>query len=217
MSSEWKFNAFVETVINGMQCTKYGQIVGVSGNRVNQAVHNVMRILRFHASKRMKLNASAINESLDIASFRKNASFWANVLADYSKHVETISSNDMDERFETYSVDVKVTLWICGVLGHFHYSDADAKRCLMNRGVLPKQNHLTEEAAEKSIACLNLSSRPYNCLKAEGVETVGQLCNLISDENMPLLKTPNFGHKSYREVLNALALIGISPKINYLE
>lgn len=53
---------------------------------------------------------------------------------------------------------------------------------------------------------LELSVRSYNCLKREGVETVG---DLISRTEAELLNTPNFGKKSIDEVRERLARLGL--------
>ena len=53
---------------------------------------------------------------------------------------------------------------------------------------------------------LELSVRSYNCLKREGVETVGEL---ISRTETELLNTPNFGKKSIDEVRDRLARLGL--------
>ena len=49
---------------------------------------------------------------------------------------------------------------------------------------------------------LELGVRSYNCLKREGVETVG---DLIARSEAELMKIPNFGRKSIEEVRERLA------------
>ncbi|NLE73660.1 MAG: DNA-directed RNA polymerase subunit alpha [Actinobacteria bacterium] len=53
---------------------------------------------------------------------------------------------------------------------------------------------------------LELSVRSYNCLKREGLETVGEL---ISRTETELLNIPNFGKKSIDEVRDRLARLGL--------
>lgn len=59
---------------------------------------------------------------------------------------------------------------------------------------------------EMLIEELELSVRSYNCLKREGVETVG---DLIAKTEAELLNTPNFGKKSIDEVREKLLRLGL--------
>jgi DNA-directed RNA polymerase subunit alpha len=54
---------------------------------------------------------------------------------------------------------------------------------------------------------LELGVRSYNCLKREGIQTVG---DLISKTEAELLNIPNFGKKSIDEVNDKLAARGLS-------
>ncbi len=60
---------------------------------------------------------------------------------------------------------------------------------------------------DMSIADLDLSVRSDNCLKREGIETVG---DLISRTQSELLAIPNFGKKSIDEVRERLARLGLT-------
>ena len=53
------------------------------------------------------------------------------------------------------------------------------------------------------------SVRSYNCLKREGVTTVGQL---VEKSEQDLLDIRNFGQKSIDEVKQKLAEMGLSLK-----
>ena len=53
---------------------------------------------------------------------------------------------------------------------------------------------------------LELGVRSYNCLKREGVETVG---DLMAKSEAELLNIPNFGKKSIEEVRERLAERGL--------
>lgn len=55
---------------------------------------------------------------------------------------------------------------------------------------------------------LNLSVRAYNCLKRSGLMTVGQVLEKSEDE---LLALRNFGRKSYDELRDKLAEMGLLP------
>ena len=56
---------------------------------------------------------------------------------------------------------------------------------------------------------LDLSVRSYNCLKREGVATVGELMDKTTQE---LLEIRNFGSKSVDEVVDKLAELGVALK-----
>jgi DNA-directed RNA polymerase subunit alpha len=54
---------------------------------------------------------------------------------------------------------------------------------------------------------LNLSVRSYNCLKREGINTVG---DLVQKSEAELMDIRNFGQKSIDEVKTKLAELGLS-------
>ncbi|MGH3656741.1 MAG: DNA-directed RNA polymerase subunit alpha C-terminal domain-containing protein, partial [Micromonosporaceae bacterium] len=56
---------------------------------------------------------------------------------------------------------------------------------------------------------LNLTVRSYNCLKREGIHTVGEL---ISRSEQDLLDIRNFGAKSIDEVKQKLSGMGLALK-----
>ncbi|MBO7665692.1 MAG: DNA-directed RNA polymerase subunit alpha [Aeriscardovia sp.] len=68
-----------------------------------------------------------------------------------------------------------------------------------------------EEDQELSVPIedLNLTQRSYNCLKREGIRTVGEL---VSRTEQDLLEIRNFGVKSIDEVKEKLAGMGLSLK-----
>lgn len=67
----------------------------------------------------------------------------------------------------------------------------------------------SEEHKNKSVDELELMVRSSNCLKAECVKTIGQLINISSRE---LMKIPNFGRQSLKDVKEALSKLGLSLK-----
>ena len=70
-------------------------------------------------------------------------------------------------------------------------------------GVTPAPGGMDEVLIED----LELGVRSYNCLKREGIQTVGDLVSKTEDE---LLNIPNFGKKSIDEVNDKLAARGLS-------
>jgi DNA-directed RNA polymerase subunit alpha len=70
-------------------------------------------------------------------------------------------------------------------------------------GVTPAPSGMDEVLIED----LELGVRSYNCLKREGIQTVG---DLVSKTEAELLNIPNFGKKSIDEVKDKLAARGLS-------
>lgn len=54
---------------------------------------------------------------------------------------------------------------------------------------------------------LELSIRAYNCLKNEGIETLREL---VAKTEIDLIRTPNFGRVSLKEIVDMLAEFGLS-------
>ncbi len=73
-------------------------------------------------------------------------------------------------------------------------------------GPAPDESALSGEMAI-TIEELNLSVRSYNCLKREGVNTVG---DLVQRSEQELMDIRNFGQKSIEEVKQKLADMGLS-------
>lgn len=75
---------------------------------------------------------------------------------------------------------------------------------------------VAEEASPElavPIEDLNLTQRSYNCLKREGIHTVGEL---VSRTEQDLLDIRNFGMKSIDEVKEKLEAMGLSLKVSPL-
>jgi DNA-directed RNA polymerase subunit alpha len=64
----------------------------------------------------------------------------------------------------------------------------------------------TNKLASMPIEELDLSVRPYNCLKRAGINTVGDLLQRTEDE---VVNVKNFGRKSLDEVKEKLAAMGL--------
>lgn len=67
--------------------------------------------------------------------------------------------------------------------------------------------------ATSGLELLDLSPRSHNCLTAAGIESIGELVLVTEDD---LLRLPNFGNTSLREVRMKLSLLGLdlSPHVN---
>jgi DNA-directed RNA polymerase subunit alpha len=66
-----------------------------------------------------------------------------------------------------------------------------------------------EEEYNQPVEELNLTQRSYNCLKREGIHTVGEL---TARSEADLMDIRNFGQKSITEVKEKLAELGFSLK-----
>jgi DNA-directed RNA polymerase subunit alpha len=60
-----------------------------------------------------------------------------------------------------------------------------------------------------SLTDLNLDVRAMNCLEAEGIHTIGDLCN---QHTYDLRKIPNLGKITLNNIINALAEHGLKLK-----
>ena len=79
---------------------------------------------------------------------------------------------------------------------------ADPKGDTANKDeAVMKGEQALKEVLAKSIDELDLTVRSINCLTAENIKTIGQL---ISKTENDLLKTPNLGRKSLKEIKDDL-------------
>jgi DNA-directed RNA polymerase alpha subunit len=81
---------------------------------------------------------------------------------------------------------------------------ADPKGATANKEAPVK---VPEEIASLKVEDLDLTVRSWNCLHAEKIKTVGDLCQWTENQ---LLKTPNLGRKSLKEIKDILAKLGVS-------
>ena len=63
---------------------------------------------------------------------------------------------------------------------------------------------------EQSIWDLDLSVRATNCMRADGIETIGQLIERLTDSPYALIRIPNLGKVTEQEIKNALKERGLS-------
>lgn len=73
--------------------------------------------------------------------------------------------------------------------------------------VVEKAETQRDKVLELSIEELDLSVRSFNCLKRAGINTVEDLISKTQDE---MMKVRNLGRKSLEEVINKLAMMGLS-------
>ena len=70
-----------------------------------------------------------------------------------------------------------------------------------------KEEDTKDKVLEMSIEELELSVRSFNCLKRANINTVEDLISKTEDE---MMKVRNLGRKSLEEVINKLAMMGLS-------
>ena len=73
--------------------------------------------------------------------------------------------------------------------------------------VVEKATDSKDKMLELTIEELDLSVRSFNCLKRANINTVEDLISKTEDE---MMKVRNLGHKSLEEVINKLAMMGLS-------
>ena len=76
-----------------------------------------------------------------------------------------------------------------------------AERMLLSRQAVLDEWALKEAVSVDGIELLELTVRTAHCLKAEGVYTITQLLGCTEQR---LLKTPNLGRKSLKEIIERL-------------
>lgn len=73
--------------------------------------------------------------------------------------------------------------------------------------VVEKSPDIRDKVLEMTIEELDLSVRSFNCLKRANINTVEDLISKTQDE---MMKVRNLGRKSLEEVMNKLAMMGLS-------
>ena len=84
-----------------------------------------------------------------------------------------------------------------------------ASESMPEEGIFAAAADETDTVMETSIDDLDLSVRSYNCLKRQGINTVGQLVECTEGD---LLNIRNFGAKSIEEVKDKLQQMGLGLK-----
>ena len=78
--------------------------------------------------------------------------------------------------------------------------------------VVEKATDQRDKVLELTIEELDLSVRSFNCLKRANINTVEDLISKTEDE---MMKVRNLGRKSLEEVINKLAMMGLSLASDY--
>ena len=73
--------------------------------------------------------------------------------------------------------------------------------------VVERAEQQRDKVLELTIEELDLSVRSFNCLKRANINTVEDLISKTEDE---MMKVRNLGRKSLEEVINKLAMMGLS-------
>ena len=73
--------------------------------------------------------------------------------------------------------------------------------------VVEKSDNTQDKVLDMTIEELDLSVRSFNCLKRAGINTVADLVNTTEED---MMKVRNLGRKSYEEVVNKLADMGLN-------
>ena len=93
------------------------------------------------------------------------------------------------------------------------YDDSDGRQILvihmLDAYSMVNKAQVHEAVGEEGIASLELTTRSWNCLRAEGIFTIAQLLECTGNE---LLLTPNFGRKSLKEIIEKLEARGLKLK-----
>ena len=79
--------------------------------------------------------------------------------------------------------------------------------CALPISVVEKSPDIRDKVLEMTIEELDLSVRSFNCLKRANINTVEDLISKTEDE---MMKVRNLGRKSLEEVINKLAMMGLS-------
>lgn len=82
--------------------------------------------------------------------------------------------------------------------------------CTVGREKMLALRNYKHPVYEQSILDLGLSVRATNCLRADGIDTIGQLIERLRESSYYLIKVPNIGKRTEREIKDALKSKGLS-------
>ena len=97
-----------------------------------------------------------------------------------------------------------------GVALTFNAVDTGAYICVIGPSTMEALLKYKPPIYEQEVWELELSVRATNVMKADGIETIGQLVERLRDNPYALMKIPNCGKVTEREIKNALKDRGLS-------
>ena len=100
-----------------------------------------------------------------------------------------------------------VSLWARILCDHFMLFTDLSETMGSKSTVVEKSPDIRDKVLEMTIEELDLSVRSFNCLKRANINTVEDLISKTEDE---MMKVRNLGRKSLEEVINKLAMMGLS-------
>jgi DNA-directed RNA polymerase subunit alpha len=122
---------------------------------------------------------------------------------DYDKLVLEVETNGAMDPSDAVAVAAKI------IDEHMMLFAEQAVTALPEDGIFTAALDEGESVLDTPIEELDLSVRSYNCLKRQGVNTIGQLTECSEND---LLNIRNFGAKSIEEVKDKLQQMGLSLK-----
>lgn len=112
-----------------------------------------------------------------------------------------VTTTDLNKRLQALQDDNKrLEALLDRAYMRLQKADPDGATANMNPEA-EKASKLLKEVLAKSIDDLELTVRSENCLRAENILTIGQLVTKTEND---LLKTPNLGRKSLKEIKDEL-------------
>jgi DNA-directed RNA polymerase subunit alpha len=122
---------------------------------------------------------------------------------DYDKLILEVETNGAMDPSDAVARAAKV------IDEHMMLFAEQAVTALSDEGIFSATLDETESVLDTPIEELDLSVRSYNCLKRQGVNTIGQLTECTEGD---LLNIRNFGAKSIEEVKDKLQQMGLGLK-----
>ncbi len=130
---------------------------------------------------------------------------------DYDRLVMEIWTNGAIRPSDAVGLAAKILKEYLQVFINFDESVLDSFSAANEPGAEPQKatqdDHVDNNYLIREIEELDLSVRARNCLTAAGIKYVGDLVQMTEQE---LLKTKNFGRKSYKEIKELLTDMGLS-------
>ena len=143
----------------------------------------------------MKINVE-FNSLADMANFTK---FINDSLVPPTQRQVTIAETNKKLN-EVVEDNKRLNVLLDRAYARIRMADPEGKTANLDENVV-KGEQLLKEVFDKSIDDLELTVRSHNCLSAENIKTIGQLVTKTEND---LLKTPNLGRKSLKEIKEEL-------------